>query len=94
MPRVKALAAIAIGYIVGAKSGAKDLDRLSRSLHALFDTDEFSDVIGVARAQVGTGLREIAALIDGQHPVPEGAADIVAKVRNLVEHKVNRPQAP
>jgi hypothetical protein len=91
---MKTLAAIAIGYIVGAKTGAKDLDRLSRSLHALFETDEFSDVIGAARAQVGTGLREIAGLIDGQHATPEGAADIVAKVRNLVEHKMNRPQAP
>jgi hypothetical protein len=91
---VKTLAAIAIGYIVGAKSGAKELDRLSRSLQALFETDEFADVMGAARAQVGAGLREIAALIDGHHPATDGPADIVAKVRNLVEHKVNRRQAP
>ena len=94
MRPVKTLAAIAIGYIVGAKSGAKELDRLSRSLQALFETDEFADVVGAARAHVGTGLRHIAALVDGQHPAPEGAADIVGKVRNLVEHKVNRPRAP
>ena len=94
MRGVKTLAALAIGYIVGAKSGGKELDRLAKSLQALFETDEFADVVGAARAQVGMGLREIASLIDGQHPAPEGAADIVAKVRNLVEHKVNRPRAP
>jgi hypothetical protein len=86
---VRTLAAIAIGYIVGAKSGAKDLDRLSRSLKALLETEEFGDVIAAARAQVGSSLRDLAAIVDGHHPAPEGAADIVAKVRNLVEHKVN-----
>jgi hypothetical protein len=82
------LAAIAIGYIVGAKSGAKELDRLSRSLQALFETDEFADVMVAARTQVGTGLRELAGLIDGHHASPDPAGDIVAKVRNLVSHKV------
>jgi PAS domain S-box-containing protein len=83
-----------VGYIVGAKSGAKELDRLSRSVQALFETDEFADLVGAARAHVGSGLRHIAALVDGQQPAPDGAVDIVGKVRNLVEHKVNRPRAP
>jgi len=82
------LAAMAIGYIVGAKSGAKELERLSRSLQALFETDEFADVMVAARSQVGTGLRELAGLIDGQHAAPDATGDIVAKVRNLVSHKV------
>ena len=42
-----------VGYVVGARTGGKDLDRLGRSLKALYGTDEFTDVVVAARAQVG-----------------------------------------
>ena len=62
------VSALAVGYLVGAKTGGKDLDQLSRSLKALCETDEFADVIAAARAQVGSTLRELASVIAGERP--------------------------
>jgi hypothetical protein len=85
--------ALAIGYVVGAKSGGKELDQLGRSLKALCETEEFSDVIGAARAQLGSTLRELASMVDGERRVPDvsgearaadAGGDLVARVRNLV----------
>jgi hypothetical protein len=78
------LMALAIGYLVGAKTGGDDLDRLGRSLKALCETDEFADVVVAARAQAGHTLRELAAIVDGQRRSPEAGADLVAQVRHLV----------
>ena len=79
------LVALVVGYVMGAKSRGKELDQLSRSLKALYETDEFADVIAAARAQVGAGLRELAGVIDGAHVAPEaGGGDLVARVRSLV----------
>ena len=47
------LVALAVGYLIGAKTGGKDLDQLGRSLKALCETDEFADVVAAARAQIG-----------------------------------------
>jgi hypothetical protein len=84
---VKIALALAIGYLIGAKSGAKDLDRLTESLKALCETDEFADVVAAARSQVGTTLRELAGVIDGGRELPEAGGDLVAKVRHLVGHE-------
>jgi hypothetical protein len=75
--------ALVIGYVIGAKTGGKELDNLSRSLMTLFGTDEFADVVTSARSQVGSTLRELAAMVDGQ-PDDEEAGDLIARVRNLV----------
>jgi hypothetical protein len=79
------LVALAVGYLVGAKTGGKDLDELTRSLKALCETDEFADVVTAARAQAATTLRELAA-VDGQHGLPDTGGDLVARVRHLVGH--------
>jgi hypothetical protein len=76
--------ALAVGYVIGAKTGGKDLDQLGRSLKALCETDEFSDVVSAARAQIGSTLRELASIVDGEHRLPEAGGDLVAKVRHLV----------
>lgn len=78
------LLALVAGYVVGAKTGGKEMDQLGRSLKALCDTDEFADVVSAARAQVGTTLREVASIIDGGHQVPETDGDLVGRVRHLV----------
>jgi hypothetical protein len=83
---VKTFLALAIGYAVGAKTGGKDLDRLGRSLKALCETDEFADVVAAARIQLGTTLREVAGIIDGEQSVPDLDIDLVSRVRNLVSH--------
>jgi hypothetical protein len=78
------LVALAVGYVVGAKTGGKDLDQLGKSLKALCGTDEFSDVLLAARAQVGSTLHELASIIEGAHGSPDVNGDLVARVRNLV----------
>jgi len=83
---VKLLVAIAAGYLIGAKTGGKDLDQLGRSLKALSETDEFGDVVSAARAHVGSTLRELAAIVDSEHPMPDFGGDLVARVRGLVGH--------
>jgi hypothetical protein len=76
-------AALAIGYVAGARTGAKNLDELSRSLKALTKTDEFAEVISALRAQVAAMLRATASLVEGEPAPPEATADLVARVRYL-----------
>jgi hypothetical protein len=84
---VKIALALAAGYLLGAKTGGKDLDQLTESLKALCETDEFADVVAAARSQLGTTLRELASIIDGGRGVTEASGDLVAKVRHLVGHE-------
>lgn len=78
--------ALIAGYLIGANSGRKDLDRLGRSVKALCGTDEFADVVSAARAQLGNTLRELAASVDGQRHLPDIGGDLVARVSHLVGH--------
>ncbi|MGH9304602.1 MAG: hypothetical protein ACRDZ5_09345 [Acidimicrobiales bacterium] len=80
---MKVLAAMVIGYLLGAKSGAKDLDQLSRALKALYETDELADVVAAGRMQLGASLRGLAGILDGQ-PDAAGAGDLVTRVRSIV----------
>ena len=81
---MKTLFALAAGYVIGAKAGGKDLDRLSRSLKSLYKTDEFADVVSAARAQIGSTLHELAAIVQGDQSLPDVGGDLVSTVRNLV----------
>lgn len=88
---MKLLAALAVGYFVGARTGSKDIDQLGRSLKALCQTDEFADVVTVARAQLGSTLRELATVVDGGSDAPpagggssDAGSDLVARVSRLV----------
>jgi hypothetical protein len=78
------LIALAVGYLIGARTGGKDLNQLTRSLKALCETDEFADVMTAARAQVGATLRELASIVDGGQPAAAPAGDLVTRVRNMV----------
>jgi len=91
---VKALAALAVGYALGSRSGRKELDELVRALKRLTGTEEFSDVVVAARAQLAASLRELAAVVDAgldrgdEEGRPrlesEAALDLVARVSRLV----------
>jgi hypothetical protein len=76
--------ALVVGYVIGAKTGAKELEELGRSVNALFGTDEFAEVITSARSQVGSTLRELASMVDGEQRLTDVSGDLVAKVRHLV----------
>jgi uncharacterized protein YuzB (UPF0349 family) len=78
------LLALVVGYVVGAKTGSKDLDQLGRSLKALCETDEFADVVSAARSHAGATLRELASIVDGERRMAESSEDLVARVRHLV----------
>jgi hypothetical protein len=78
------LVALVVGYVMGAKTGGRELEQLGRSLKALYGTDEFADVVSAARAQMGVGLRELAALIGGEGAASDTSGDLVARVRTLV----------
>ena len=81
------LTALAIGYLIGAKSGGKDLERLGRSLKDLYETDEFADVVLAARAQLGSTLRGLADVLDASGVQGHADGDLVATVRHLVRHQ-------
>ncbi len=76
--------ALVVGYVIGAKTGGQELDELGRAVTALLGTDEFGDVVTSARSQMGSSLRQLASMVDGQHAVADAGGDLVAKVRNLV----------
>jgi|GEM_PF-2610259 len=82
---MKALAALVAGYVLGAKTGQRELERLKKSLLNLYGTAEFQEVLNAARAQVGASLRELATIVEGQlHAGGEDSDDLVDKVRRLV----------
>jgi|HubBroStandDraft_5_1064220.scaffolds.fasta_scaffold1959484_1 hypothetical protein len=77
--------ALAVGYVIGAKAGSKEIDQLGRSVTALLSTDEFVDVVTSARSHMSSTLRELAAMVDGEHHRTQDAGtDVLAQVRNLV----------
>ena len=86
---MRTFVALAAGYVIGARSGGRDLDQLARSLKALADTDEFADVVAAVRSQVGHTLRGLASVVDGHpadQPAAGDAADLVDRVKQLVGH--------
>ena len=86
------LLALAVGYVIGAKAGGKEIDQLGRSVTALLSTDEFVSVVTSARSQVSSTLRELASLVDGGTNGTSSTGsrfngatgDVIAQVRNLV----------
>jgi hypothetical protein len=78
------LVALVVGYVIGAKTGGKELDQLGESITALLGTDEFVDVVSAARAQAGSTLRQLASMVDGDRHLTEAGGDLVARVRSLV----------
>ena len=90
--------ALAVGYVIGARIGSRDLDQITSSVKALAESDEFSDLLVAARTHAAHTLRELATVVDGDgRPLPErrvrddaghlsdpgDAADLVDRVRQL-----------
>ena len=48
--------ALFVGYVIGARTGSKELDQLVDSLRALRETDEFAAVLSAARAHLAHTL--------------------------------------
>ncbi len=74
--------ALAVGYVVGARTGSKDLDEVGKALKALSASDEFADVVSAVRSHLGHTLRELAGVIEGA-PKELETGDLVERVRHL-----------
>jgi hypothetical protein len=74
--------ALAVGYVVGARAGSKDLDQVAKALKALSASEEFADVVSAVRSHVGHTLRELAGMIEGT-PDEAETGDLVDRVRHL-----------
>ncbi len=72
--------ALAVGYVIGARTGSKDLDQVTQALKALSASDEFADVVSAVRTHVGHTLREVAGMIEGRSSEFE-TGDLVERVR-------------
>jgi hypothetical protein len=78
--------ALVVGYALGAKTKGKGLDRLSASLKSLFETDEFAEVVAAARFQVGSHLRAVADIVEGETLAANAdeEEDLVERVTRLM----------
>ena len=86
---MKLLAALAVGYALGARSGGEDLDDVVRSLRAIKESDEFHDLIATVRTHAGNTLHELASMVERQKGQGSddsdsaGTHDLVERVRHL-----------
>ena len=77
--------ALAVGYVIGARVGSRDLDQVTESLKALAASDEFADVVGAVRSPLGHTLRELAGVLDGGGDTTVAEpVDLVDRVKLLV----------
>jgi hypothetical protein len=74
--------ALAVGYVIGARTGSKDLDQVTQALKALSASEEFADVVAAVRSHVSHTLREVAGMIEGK-PSELETGDLVERVRHL-----------
>ena len=56
--------AVAVGYVVGARTGGKGLDEMIRAARAVRQSDEFADLIAATRVHVAHAVRELATVIE------------------------------
>jgi len=74
--------ALAVGYVIGARTGSKDLDQVTQAVKALSASEEFADVVAAVRSHVSHTLREVAGMIEGK-PSELETGDLVERVRHL-----------
>jgi hypothetical protein len=79
---MKVLIALVGGYLIGARAGSRDFDQLTKSFRALYESEEFDDLVSAVRTHAGHTLRELADVVDsGSDRLP--AHDLVERVRQL-----------
>jgi hypothetical protein len=74
------LVGLAVGYVIGARTGSKDLDQVTQALKALTASEEFADVVSAVRSHVSHTLREVAGMIEVKSSELE-TGDLVERVR-------------
>lgn len=83
---MKVLVALAVGYVVGAHSGRRDLDQVVASVKALRESDELADVVAAVRSHVSHTLRGLADSLERPASGGPQAADgdLVERVRGII----------
>jgi uncharacterized membrane protein YfbV (UPF0208 family) len=79
---MKVLLALVGGYLVGARAGSRDFDQLTKSFRAVYESEEFEELLTAVRSHAGHTLRELADVLDrGSDMLPTN--DLVERVRQL-----------
>jgi len=82
---MKVLLALAVGYLLGTKTGGAELERLEQAVKSLYDTDELAEVVTATRSHVAHVLRELASVTEGDAPKASSASrSMMAQVRQLI----------
>lgn len=79
-----AFMALLAGYVIGAKAGSRDLDRVVGSLKRLGESEEFADVLSAVRSHVGHTMRELGTMLETPGERTDETGDLVDRVRHLV----------
>lgn len=75
--------AFAVGYVLGARTGSRDLDQLREAIAALRESDEFADLVSAARSHASHTLHEIANMVERGDTPDIDTDDLVGRVRQL-----------
>ena len=80
------LVAMAIGYVVGARTGRKGLDDMVQAAKAVVRSEEFADLVAVTRTHLAGAMRELATVVERgvAKDEIEPSADLVERVRSIV----------
>jgi hypothetical protein len=78
---MKVLIALVGGYLIGARAGSRDFDQLTKSFRALYESEEFDDLVSAVRTHASHTLRELADVVDSGSGLP--THDLVERVRQL-----------
>ena len=79
---MKVLLALVGGYLVGARAGSRDFDQLTKSFRAVYESEEFEELLTAVRSHAGHTLRELADVIDRGSDML-ATNDLVERVRQL-----------
>jgi hypothetical protein len=78
--------AMAVGYVLGARAGRGELDDVNASLRAVWNSDEFADLVAALRNQTAHVLREAASMVEATPRTDDDGlarGDLVEQVRSM-----------
>lgn len=95
---MRVFVALAVGYVIGARAGSRDMDEVVRAVNALRESPEVADLMSAVRSHVGHTLHEVAAILERKEPVAEGSGptaprsighvdDVIERVSHLFERR-------
>jgi hypothetical protein len=81
---MQVLLSFLIGYFVGAKAGASQLDEVVESAKAVANSDEFHALVASLRAHAAATLHSLGDLLE-EAPAPANSDSVVTRVRRMMD---------